>query len=75
MMTMAERDSASQLSEPASAVRVRVTAGPDESVIGKIGYLFHFAKQEYNSYIVTVTETEVRRLHLNDGYEYRLEEI
>ena len=60
---------------PASAVRVRVTAGPDEAVVGKIGYLFDFDAQEYKSYIVTVTQSEVRRLHLHEGYEYQVEEV
>lgn len=60
---------------PAAAVRVRVIAGPDDAMVGKIGYLFDFNASEYRSYIVTVTETEVRRLHLHDGYEYRVEEI
>ncbi len=59
----------------APAVRVRVTAGPDDAVVGRIGYLFDFNSREYKSYIVTVAETEVRRLHLHDGYEYQVEEI
>jgi hypothetical protein len=60
---------------PASAVRVRITGGPDDSVIGRIGYLFDFYREEYKGYILTVAGSEVRRLHLQDGYGYQIEEI
>lgn len=55
-----------------SAVRVRITDGPDGSVQGKIGYLFEYP--DVHPYIITVTEDSVRRLHLSEGYAYQLEE-
>jgi hypothetical protein len=60
---------------PSSAIRVRITEGPDDSVVGRIGYLFDFYKEGLKAYIVTVTDSEVRRLHLQDGYSYQVEEI
>jgi hypothetical protein len=75
MMTASENGQETEDSGSALAMRVRVTQGPDPNVIGKIGYLFDFDHHEYQSYIVTVTESEVRRLHLQDGYEYELAEF
>lgn len=63
------------LTEKQDVVRVRVTKGPDESMIGKIGYLFDFRSHGESTYIVTVTETDVRRLHLHEGYEFKEEPI
>ena len=59
-----------------AAVRVRITAGPDHGFVGKIGYLFESSDDAKTQYIITVTpSSDVRRLHLQDGYKYQVEEI
>lgn len=74
-MSPEHMDGSNDDARPASAIRVRITEGPDDSVIGRIGYLFDFYREEFKSYILTVTEDEVRRLHLHEGYSYQVEEI
>ncbi|HET6510545.1 MAG TPA: hypothetical protein VFH43_00020 [Candidatus Kapabacteria bacterium] len=60
---------------PPPAVRVRITAGPEVGFIGRIGYLFENT-DDLQQYIITVTaNSDVRRLHLKEGYQYQVEEI
>lgn len=63
--------------EKRQAIRVRIVKGPDETMLGRIGYLFDFTEGEIVSkaYIITIDEGEVKRLIVSDGYEYEIEEI
>jgi hypothetical protein len=75
IMMSAEDNVEAQNQGPMPTLRVRITHGPEDLYVGKIGYLFDFNSPEFQSYILTVTETEVRRLHLHEGYQYQVEEI
>lgn len=64
--------------EKPAAQRVRIVAGPNDAMIGRIGYLFHHEDihtQTTDRFIVTISKDDVHRLRVTDGYEYELAEI
>lgn len=63
--------------EERQAIRVRIVKGPVEALLGKIGYLFDYPESDSQTkaHIITIDGEEVRRLFVDDGYEYVVEEL
>jgi hypothetical protein len=65
------------MTEKKQAIRIRITAGPDQEMVGKIGYLFDYTDEPElrGLYILTVNSESVKRVAVSDGYEYEIAEI
>lgn len=59
------------------AVRVRITQGPEPTLIGRIGYLFDYSDEPdlRGYYIVTINAEEIKRVAVRDGYQYEIAEL